>query len=71
MWETTGWCLRTWLKVTLVLAVLIGVAAAVWGVGTRPFIVAVVAAVVLELLTIRGLLREWAFDARGRWWWFW
>lgn len=71
MWATTTWALRTWLKVTVVLAALVGLAALLWGVGSRPFVLAVVAAVVLDLLAIRGLLREWAFDARGHWWWFW
>lgn len=71
MWSTTAWVLRTWLKMTLALAALVAVAALVWGVGSRPFVLAVVAAVLLDLLTIRGLIREWAFDARGSWWWFW
>lgn len=71
MWSTTGWVVRTWLKVTLLLGVLLGVAALVWGVGTKQFVVAVIVAVVVELVAIRGLCREWAFDARGRWWWFW
>ncbi|GAB3460639.1 hypothetical protein [Actinophytocola sediminis] len=71
MWTTTAWVFRTWLKVTVALAVLVGVVALVWGVGSRPFDIALVAAVVLDLLTVRGLLREWTFDARGHWWWFW
>jgi hypothetical protein len=71
MWHTTGWAVRTWLKVTLLLGVLLAVAAIAWGIGTRPFVLAVIVAVLVELLTIRGLCREWAFDARGRWWWFW
>ena len=70
MWTTTGHCLATWLKVTLVLGVLVLVAGIVWGFGTGPFVIAVIAAVVLDLLAIRGLVREWAFEARGSWWWF-
>ena len=71
MWSTTGWAVWTWLKVTFLLAALVGIAALMWGVGSHQFIVAVIVAVVVELFTIRGLCREWAFDARGRWWWFW
>lgn len=71
MWETTGWAVRTWLKVTLILAALTGGVAVVWGIDSRAFGVAVIGAVLVELATIRGLCREWAFDARCRWWWFW
>jgi hypothetical protein len=71
MWSTTGWALWTWLKVTFLLGVAIGVAALVWGAGSGQFTLAVIGAVLIELLTVRGLCREWAFDARSRWWWFW
>jgi len=70
MLYTTGWCLATWLKVTALLAVLTVVAGFVWGFDSGQFIVAVLAAIVLDLCAIRGLLREWAFEARGSWWWF-
>ena len=70
MWATTGHCLATWLKVTLVLGVLVLIAGMVWGFGSGAFVLAVVAAIVIELIAIRGLARAWTFDARGTWWWF-
>lgn len=70
MWSTTGRCIGTWLKVTLVLGLLVLVAGLVWGWRSGPFALAVLGAVLVELLAIRGLIREWAFDARGTWWWF-
>jgi hypothetical protein len=69
MLSTTGWCLATWLKATAVLAVLVGLVGLLWGFSSGQFTFAVVAAVVLDLLAIRGLIREWAFEARGAWWW--
>ena len=71
MWDTTGWALRIWAKVTVLLGVLVAVAAVVWGVDSTAFVLAVLGAGLVELGTIRGLCREWAFDARARWWWFW
>ena len=70
MFVTTGRCLATWLKVTAVLAALVTLVGIIWGWGSDPFILAVVAAAVLELLAIRGLLRDWSFEASGSWWWF-
>lgn len=70
MLATTGRCLVTWLKVTAVLAALVALVGLIWGWGSDPFVLAVVLAAVLELLAIRGLLREWSFEASGSWWWF-
>lgn len=69
MLEATSRCLAIWLKVTIVLAVTVAGFAIFAGVHTGQFKVAVVVAVILELLAIRGLAREWAFDAKGNWWW--
>lgn len=70
MWETTGRCLLTWLKITIVLGVLVAGTGWVWGWHSSPLALAVIAAILVELLTIRGLLRWWAFEASGNWWWF-
>lgn len=69
MLATTGRCLAIWLKITLALAILLAVAGIVWGFSTGQFTLAVFAAIVVELVAIRGLVREWMFDARGTWWW--
>jgi hypothetical protein len=70
MLSTTGWCLLTWLKVTVVLAVAAVLVGLFCGFDSGQFVLAVVAGVVLDLLAIRGLIREWAFEARGNWWWW-
>lgn len=70
MWSTTGRCLATWAKVTIILAALLAVAALAWGWDSGEFVLAVIAAVLLELLAVRGLLREWSFEASGTWWWW-
>jgi hypothetical protein len=71
MLAATGRCLAIWLKVTLVLAAVVAGFAIVAGVASPAFKVTVVVAVLLELAAIRGLAREWAFDAKGNWWWPW
>jgi hypothetical protein len=67
---TTGWCLRTWLKVTVLLAVAVLLVGVFCGFDSTQFYIGLIAAAVLDLLTIRGLVREWLFEARGSWWWF-
>lgn len=70
MWDTTGWCLATWLKITGILAGLVVVVGLVWGWQSTAFALAVITAIVIDLLVIRGLAREWSWEARGSWWWF-
>lgn len=69
MLSVTGRLLRIWLRVTLVLGLVLVVVGWVWGFGSGPFVLAVLVAIGVELLTIRGLAREWAFEARVHWWW--
>jgi hypothetical protein len=69
MLSTTGWCLATWLKITALLGAGVLVVGLFWGFDGGLFVVAVVVAVVLDLLAIRGLTREWLFEARYTWWW--
>jgi hypothetical protein len=69
MLSVTGRLLLTWLRVTFLLGLVLLVVGWVWGFGSGAFVVAVLAAVGVELLTIRGLAREWAFEARCHWWW--
>ena len=69
MLATTGWALRTWLKITIGLAA--GVAG-VWLFTDRPGYVtaAVILAVLAEIWTIKALCREWVYEARlFCWWW--
>ncbi|MGH3910843.1 MAG: hypothetical protein ACRDRM_08415 [Pseudonocardiaceae bacterium] len=60
----------TWLRITLALAALPAVVMTVYGAHSTAFTVAVLVAVALELLTLRALCREWAWQARGSWWRF-
>lgn len=61
----------TWLRITLALTALLAVVMmTVYGADSTAFTVAVLAAVALELLTLRALCREWAWQARGSWWRF-
>jgi hypothetical protein len=69
MLRFTGRMFGTWLRVTLLLGLAVLVAGWIWGFGTGPFVIAVVGAVAVELLALRGLAREWVFEARGHWWW--
>ena len=69
MWDVTGWALATWLKLTAVLAVLIGVCWLVWGGESGQFLLAVIGAGVLEVYGVRQLIREWKDEARSSWWW--
>jgi hypothetical protein len=69
MLRTTGQLIGTWLRVTLVVGLAVLIVGWIWGFGSGPFVIAVIAAVLVELLALRGLAREWMFEARGRWWW--
>lgn len=70
MLSTTGWCLATWLKATALLGTAVLIIGLIWGFASGTFTTAVIIAAVLDLLTIRGLAREWLWEARGSWWWF-
>jgi hypothetical protein len=68
MWTTTAWAVRTWLKVTVVLAL------AVFGVWLLVdqrgwFYASLLGAVLIEYWALRALGKEWAYDAQSRWWW--
>lgn len=65
----TGRLVGTWCRITLALAGCCGIVLAVAGWDSTAFKVAAVVAVLLELATIRGLAREWSFQASGWWWW--
>ncbi|GAA1187553.1 hypothetical protein [Pseudonocardia alaniniphila] len=69
MWSVTGWVFATWLKITLLLALAVLVAALVFGTGSGWFWLATAAAVLAELYVIRQLAREWGYEARLSWWW--
>ncbi|HEX2297391.1 MAG TPA: hypothetical protein VHH34_02540, partial [Pseudonocardiaceae bacterium] len=71
MWQQTERLTAIWLRITLALAAAVAMVATACGTDSGPFIVAVLAAVVLELLTVRALCREWTWQARGTWWRFW
>ena len=69
MLSVTGRLLLAWLRVTLLLGLAVLVVGLVWGFGSGWFVVTVLGAVGVELLAIRGFVREWTFEARGFWWW--
>jgi hypothetical protein len=67
MWGVTGWVLRTWLRITVLLA--LGVGAAWWWLTPGWFTFTVAAAAIVELWTLRQLAREWSYQASATWWW--
>ncbi|MGH3928801.1 MAG: hypothetical protein ACRDTF_02340 [Pseudonocardiaceae bacterium] len=69
MLTETGRLLWTWCRITLALAAICGLVLALYGWGSTAFTLTVIGAVVLELLAIRGLAREWSWQASGCWWW--
>lgn len=69
MWDVTGWAIVTWLKITLLLAVGVGVAWLALPAGSGWFWVALLGAGAAELFTTRQLTREWVDRARWSWWW--
>ncbi|WP_083275955.1 hypothetical protein [Pseudonocardia sp. HH130630-07] len=69
MIATTGWALRTWAKITLLLALAVG---GVWlwlGSDSGWFWIALAGAGLTEYYVIRQLAREWSWEARATWWW--
>jgi hypothetical protein len=71
MWQQTERLTAIWLRITLALAAGVAVVMIVYGLGSVEFKLATVAAVVVDLLIVRRLCREWAWQARGLWWRFW
>lgn len=69
MWDATTWAVVTWLKGTVLLAVGVGICWLVYGAGSGALVLAVIAAVLVELHLTRLLLREWSHEASLRWWW--
>ncbi len=67
--STTGWVLRTWLKFTVLLALVVGGVWLWFGTGSGWFWTAAIGAGLVEWALIRQLAREWAWQARGEWWW--
>lgn len=61
----------TWLRITLALAAAVALVLTGYGAHSTEFLLTVGVAAVLELLTLRALCREWAWQARGSWWRFW
>lgn len=71
MWAQAGRLASTWVRVTLALVAGLALVVAVYGLGSTEVKLAAVVAVVLNLLTVRRLGQEWAWQARGSWWRFW
>jgi hypothetical protein len=71
MWAQTGRLAGIWVRVTLALVTGVAVVVAVYGLGSTQMKLAALVAVVLELVTVRRLCREWSWQARGAWWRFW
>ncbi len=67
MWGVTGWVLRVWLRITILVA--LGVGAAWLWLTPGWFTLAVIGAAVIELWAIRALTREWSYQASATWWW--
>jgi hypothetical protein len=69
MWDVTEWAVVTWLKVTTVLAVIVGASWLAFGPSSAAFALACLGAGLAELYASRQLAREWIHEASGRWWW--
>lgn len=69
MWEATTWALATWLKGTLLLALLVAGCWWWFGTGSGALVLAVITAVLIEIHLTRLLVREWTHEASFRWWW--
>jgi hypothetical protein len=67
MWNVTGWVIRTWLRITVLLC--LGVGAAWLWCPAGWFTLAVIGAAVIELWTTGALAREWSYQASTTWWW--
>jgi hypothetical protein len=71
MWQQTERLALIWVRITLALVACVAVVMTVYRPDSVQFKLAVVVAVFVDLLTIRGLCREWTWQARGCWWRFW
>lgn len=71
MWEHTGRLIWTWLRLTLALLAGLGVVWLVYGWHSVPFTLAALGAALIEAWAVRGLAREWSWQASGTWWWGW
>jgi hypothetical protein len=69
MWEATTWALATWLKGTVLLALLVAGCWWWFGTGSGALVLTVIAAVLVEIHLTRLLVREWTHEASFRWWW--
>lgn len=69
MGTVTGWALRTWAKLTVLFALIVGGVWLFYGSHSGWFWTAVLAAVVAEYYVTRQLAREWSWEARANWWW--
>jgi hypothetical protein len=69
MLAVTEWAVVTWLKLTVLLAVAVGVCWLVLGPGSGWFWAALAAAAITDLYIARQLTREWGNEASIRWWW--
>jgi hypothetical protein len=67
MWRVTGWALVTLLRITG--ALVLGVGAAWLWLPVGWFVACAAVGGLGELWAIRQLAREWAWQARGYWWW--
>jgi len=68
MTSVTAWVLRAWLKITVALG--LGVFG-VWLFSDKPgcVVLAVIAAGIVEIWSVKALAKEWAYEARMSWWW--
>ena len=69
MGTTTLWVLRTWAKLTVLLALIVGGTWLYLGNGSGWFWVITGGALLTEYYVIRQLAREWSWEARATWWW--
>lgn len=69
MISTTGWVLRTWIRTTLLVALVVGGVWLWFGSDSGWFWTAVIGAALVEWWLVRQLAREWSWQARGSWWW--
>ena len=69
MGTVTAWALRTWLKLTVLLVLIVGGCWLHFGTTSGWFWVIVGLAVVAEYYVVRQLGREWSWEARATWWW--
>ncbi|HEX2300005.1 MAG TPA: hypothetical protein VHH34_16090 [Pseudonocardiaceae bacterium] len=61
----------TWARITLALIAGVVMVMTVYGLHSVETKLAALVAVVLDVLAVRALCREWAWHNRGAWWRFW